>query len=397
MRRGRIFIYLALILLLGLVAAAVFYVRVVLPGAAPAVAEVTPTPVVDLVDVVVAIQRIPRGSVMDESVLGTVQIDRSLLIQGYFTDLSQVLGRRAKVDLEANMLITSGMVVDSAEQLSSTGSLAALTIPRGMVAVSIPINTLSSVSYALRPGDHVNVIATMLLVDLDTEFQTSLPNQSAAVLGAGPGVVIGVGTEEESTTTINMDLTKMTAQNVAGGVASMIGRAEIDPILEQTYYVVPSERQRPRLVSQTLLQDAIVLGIGTFSLEEPEEPAAAAPSEEAEATAGEQPEATPQAAEEPQEQSQPQAPEIPEYITLIVTPQDAVTLNYLVNARAQLTLALRSAGDDSRVQTEATTLDFLLKQYNIPVPVSLPYGLEPRVDEFDLPEPANGAVPTETP
>jgi len=53
-----------------------------------------------------------------------------------------------------------------------------------------------------------------------------------------------------------------------------------------------------------------------------------------------------------------------------------------VYAGAQLTLALRPSGDDTRVQTEATTLDFLLTQYNIPVPVKLPYGMEPRVDDL---------------
>ncbi len=71
-------------------------------------------------------------------------------------------------------------------------------------------------------------------------------------------------------------------------------------------------------------------------------------------------------------------------ITLIVTPQDAITLNYLLYYQrylaAHLTLALRSAEDDTRVQTEAVTMQYLLEQYNIPVPAKLPYGIEPRVD-----------------
>jgi pilus assembly protein CpaB len=71
-----------------------------------------------------------------------------------------------------------------------------------------------------------------------------------------------------------------------------------------------------------------------------------------------------------------------------------VTLNYLIYSGAQLTLALRSAGDDTRVQTEAATLDFLLTQYNVPVPVKLPYGLEPRIDELASPQLPNDAVAT---
>jgi pilus assembly protein CpaB len=300
------------------------------------------------------------------------------------------------------MLLTTGMIVDNTEQLSSTGSVAALSIPRGMVAVSIPINRLSSVSYAPQAGDHVNVIATLLLVDLDAEFQTITPNQSSAVLGAGPGVVIGVGTAEEGSTNVNPDIVKVTAQNAAGGVSSVVGRAEIDPLLDQTFYTVPSERQRPRLVSQNLLQDAVVLGLGNFPLSDdqpadvalatvaPEDPAAAqqdTPPGEAGL------EGTPEnlaVAAEPE-------PDLPDVITLIVAPQDAVTLNYMVFAGAQLTLALRPAGDDTRVQTEATTLDFLLKQYNIPVPVSLPYGMEPRVDDLVAPVLPNDIQPTEEP
>jgi pilus assembly protein CpaB len=173
------------------------------------------------------------------------------------------------------MLVTSSMVVDSPDQLSATGSLAALSIPRGMVAISIPINRLSSVSYAPQPGDHVNVIATLLMVDLDTDYQSITPNHSAAVLGAGPGVVIGAETANEVAVEANADMTKVTGQTVTGGPSSIFGRTEIDPLLEQTLYAVPSESQRPRLVSQTLLQDAIVLGVGDFPLSDQveEEPA----------------------------------------------------------------------------------------------------------------------------
>jgi hypothetical protein len=42
-------------------------------------------------------------------------------------------------------------------------------------------------------------------------------------------------------------------------------------------------------------------------------------------------------------------------------------------------------------------MDFLLKQYNIPVPVKLPFGLEPRVDDLLPPQLANDVVPTPEP
>lgn len=230
----------------------------------------------------------------------------------------------------------------------------------------------------------MNVIATLLVLDLDTDFQSATPNRNAAVLGAGPGVVVGAETETDLSVDANTDLSKVTGQTIGAGPTSVIGRTSIDPLLEQTLYVVPSEAQRPRLVSQTLLQDAIVLGVGDFPLKdevaEAAEPTPVAPPPTDDETIDPNAEYT---SEYPTEaELVKEEPKLPDLITLVVSPQDAVTLNYLVYAGSQLTLALRPSGDDTRVQTEATTLDFLLTQYNIPVPVKLPYGMQSRVDDL---------------
>lgn len=140
----------------------------------------TPTPV-DKVNVIVITQKIPRGNVLDETVVGMIPIPRDLVIQGYYTDVVEVVGRRARVDLEPNMIVTSGMIVDLSSMISDLGSDAAIFIPRGMVAVSIPIDLETSVSYAPRSGDHVNVIASMKFIDLDTEYQSILPNNSGLI------------------------------------------------------------------------------------------------------------------------------------------------------------------------------------------------------------------------
>jgi pilus assembly protein CpaB len=400
MRKGRIFFIIALILILGLGAVAIFYFRGLQPAATDVVTEPVPAPAVDVVGVVVVAQYVPRGYLLNETVLGVIDIPREMLIEGYFTDMAQVVGRQARVDLEANMLLTTSMVVDSPDQLSATGSLAALSIPRGMVAISIPINRLSSVSYAPQKGDHVNVIATLLIVDLDTDYQSITPNRNSAVLGAGPGVAVGAESADATSVSTSTDLTKVTGQTIGAGPTSVIGRTLIDPLLEQTLYAVPSESQRPRLVSQTLLQDAIVLGVGDFPLpSEEEEPQKATPEPPPPAEGDPAAEETSSTYTDEYSDLEVEKPEpkLPDLITLVVNPQDAVTLNYLVYSGAQLTLALRPSGDDTRVQTEPTTMDFLLTQYNIPVPVRLPYGMEPRVDEMLPPQLANDVQPTPQP
>ncbi|MFZ2095839.1 MAG: hypothetical protein WAV05_04290, partial [Anaerolineales bacterium] len=90
-------------------------------------------------------------------------------------------------------------------------------------------------------------------------------------------------------------------------------------------------------------------------------------------------------------------PAPPDVITLIVSPQDAVTLNYLIYGGAQLTLVLRNPRDTDVPTTEAVTLSYLLDQYNIPIPVKLPYGFEPAVNELVPPSLPNDNTPTPPP
>lgn len=392
MRRGRVFFYLAFIIILGLVAFVVIWQRYLEPSTS-LTNEPQPTPVIKTVNVIVVTQSISRGTAVSGAVLGMVPIPEELFYEGMFTNIGDVEGRLAKFNLDSGVPLTRGMLVDSAEQLSATGSVAALSIPRGMVAVSIPISRLSSVSYAPQAGDHVNVIVTMLLVDIDSDFQTSLPNRNVGVIapGTGTGTLSGsaAGGETAETGSGQAEAQFESASLVAITSGGQVGRATQDPILGQTFYHVPSEPQRPRMVSQNLLQDAIVLQIGSFPYKGQEEN-----EPQGEGQAEQPPE------EEQQQQregEQPPAPPPPDVITLIVSPQDAITLNYLMYSGAQLTLALRAAQDDTRVQTESVTLQFLLEQYSISVPAKLPNSMEPPVRELITPELSNDSIPTPAP
>lgn len=348
-RRGRVFILIALILILLLVL--VWAVMRLMspaqlsPGIQEPVAQ--PTPVEEMVTIVISVQPIARGAEFTDAVVTTLPYPKKDLVEGAFiTDINEVLGKRARFNLEARTPITSSMIVDP----TMKNSPAAFQIPPGMVAIPIPVSQLSSVAYGLEPGDHVNVIASLLLVDIDPGFQSKLPNNIGVV--EAPGAVEGGPTKSSST------ITK---------TDGMAGRTELDPTLGQPVYVIPSEPQRPRLVSQTLIQDAIVLQTGNFPQpgETVLQPGQAAP--------------TPVPGQEAQQQT---TRPLPDTVTLIVTPQDAVTLNYLILAGGKLNLVMRSAGDSQRIATEPVTLQFILDQYNIPNPAKLPYGLEPRLDSI---------------
>jgi len=386
MRRGRIFLLLALIIIIGL--ALVFLVfrnGGLFPRAQGTEVSnqpaTTPTPV-STTEVVVVTQKVERGEIITADKLALNPYQSDLVLPIMYTNIDQAVGKMARFSMDPYTVVTSALVTES--PITELGSDDALFISPGMVAVSIPITRLSSVSYAPQRGDHVNVIVTMLFVDLDPSWQTKLPNWTGNVIGPAGGGVLDSGGQ------IPKDaMDTLLAEPFRG--PSEQGRTETDPLLNQTFYILPSEPQRPRLVSQTLVQDVIVLQMGNFLT--PAEKLALEATQPA-ATATPEP-----GAEQPQQNAPTPTPmpAPPDVMTLIVSPQDAVTLNYLIYGGAELTLVLRNPRDTEANGTNAVTLQYLLDQYNIPIPVKLPYGVQPAVTALVPPSLANDSTPTPQP
>jgi pilus assembly protein CpaB len=267
---------------------------------------------------------------------------------------AELVNKIARYPLDQGVVITRSMVSEGS--VAGDGPEWASNIPQGMTAIAIPTSQLESAAFGVRDGAHVDVSACFLFVDIDPSFQTELPNHVGSLIAPGTGAegeVPGV--------TLNV-----------GGDSGVQGRTEVETSFQQGIYVLPSEGQRPRLVCQMILQNVSVLKLGSFALTE-----------------------TPPAAEQPAPEGQTvqQPVEIPDIVTLVVTPQDSVTLSYLVYGGAKITMTLRNVLDDSRVATEAATLQFLLSQYNIPVPAKLPYAMEPRVDTLSYPPTQSQTAP----
>ncbi len=409
MRRGRIFLLLGVLLIVILIAVAVLLPRLTGGGGQPAsTTNAVPTPVPQKSAVVLA-QPVKRGDVLTENMLATIMVpEETFIADTMFDDLALVVGTKAKFDLDAGMLLTKAVLLTADQALPLAGSDSALVIPPGKVAVSIPISRLSAVSYAPRRGDHVDIIATLLLVDLDQDFQTILPDLTAGVVSPGnveyQAQAGSAGEVDNSTGLIKGTTANLAAQIVGGGRSAVLGRTEIDPVLGQPFYVLPSESQRPRMVSQAIMRDVIVLKVGNFLTEE-EEQAQANNAQNVAATAGAEPGTTvgtpgqaPTATD--QQTTQQTVVRPPDIITLIVSPQDAVTLNFLIYSGAELTLALRSAATENNdiIPTQPVTLQYFMDTYNVPVPARQPYGMEPSVTELMAPElPNDQPLPTPVP
>jgi len=337
MRRGRILIFVFLIIVIGLVVAFVA-VRQLLVSATPTDQQSQP------VEIYIAGQSIPQGEHITAEALSTITIPRANLAEFMFekdVELGSLLGKAAKFPLDPGVVITSSMVGDAAIPIS--GPQWASLIPTGMTAITIPTNRLKLSGYAVNDGAHVNINACFLFIDIDPSFQTALPNLVASLTGTG----------------FSTDGLPILSLGVTG-VGPTQGRLELDPSVQQPYYLIPSEGQRPRMVCQMLFQDVIVMKVGNF-------PLSANASLNSPAV--------------PADQEQPAAP-APDIVTLLVSPQDSITLSYLTHTDADLSLTLRNPSDQARQATEASTLQFLLSQYNIPVPAKLPYSLEPYTVNF---------------
>jgi len=347
MRRGRILIFLVLIVVIGL--ALLYFAYTQFGGGITA----QPTQTA-LTEVYFAAQNIPQGTTITQEMLGTFSIPPENVAEVMFTrgEEGALVGQTARFTLDQGVIITSSMVGTGPVEIS--GPAWAVQIPSGMVAAAVPTNRLALVGYGVNDGAHVNVNACMLFVDVDPAFQSVLPNFTA--------ILTGVFNPADQPPQLSIGVT-------SAGAASQQGRVELDPTFQQPIYTVPSEAQRPRLVCQMILQDVVVLKLGNFALQ--------APSTD--------PNVTPSPA-----QAQQQAN--PDIVTLMVNPQDSISLNYFVYSGAVLSMSLRNPNDTSRLAAESATLTSLLTQYNISLPSKLPYASQPRVDVLNPPLLPNDTV-----
>jgi Flp pilus assembly protein CpaB len=194
------------------------------------------------------------------------------------------------------------------------GSEMALAIPKGKVAIALPISKLFAVANALRPGDRVDVLLSMGIVEVDEDSQIKEP-------------VVLVG---------------------------------CDPLLAPCQ---PSGNQLRRFVTQYTVQNALVLDIDLYG-----EPAPVVPTSEDQPEGEEAPPAVPTVYQALTDLTS---------VTLVVTPQDALVLKWARETNASIDLVMRSAVDpDIYSQPEAVTLQYMLHRFQISEPPKLPQTIE---------------------
>lgn len=318
--------------------------------------------VVNTAPVVIALQDLPRGfRITEEFISGTVPAVGIALYpvenrpENAFADVSEVVGFIVRSDIPRESPILATQLVTDYTSLANVGSDAALLIPNGLVAVTLPLDIfgIGSVAFAPQPGDYVDVILSFLFVTVDEDFQTRQPNRISVITRSEAGALVFSPPIE--------------------------GRPEPSTLSSLGVLIIPSEQaQRPRLLTQRTIERAYVLHTGLFPVDgklvgkmtaTPFDTPTPLPEETEAAQAAATVAATPTDA-------------YPTVVTLAVEPQDALVLVWALDARIPITLALRAATDTGSTPTTAVTLQYLIENYNITEPPILPFALEPAITKL---------------
>ena len=169
MRGGRIFIIVGVVLGLGTMLAALFILSSA-PGQ-----QTTPTPAAPTTEqVVVAVQNIGEGTKALPQTVELREVAVAKVPVDAVRNINNALGRIARQEIYQGQVVEETMLVTEREILEE-GLNAAILIPKGKVAISLPIDKFSSVAYAIQEGDSVDLLMTLPFIDVDEQSQTKLP------------------------------------------------------------------------------------------------------------------------------------------------------------------------------------------------------------------------------
>jgi Flp pilus assembly protein CpaB len=257
----------------------------------------------------------------------------------------------SQVQLE-NMYVIDDIPLGTPILSSMLSEAAVAVFPEGRVGYGVPMDVQGGLGWHIKEGDHVDVLAAVKLVNVDSEFQTQSPNMFQT-------------------------LPEPTSENQAAiSISGIYGRFETLPN-GMAAMILPNGDPFAQVAVLMTVQDAIVWRIGAQYNEPLEEmTTAAATPESTEGSGGflssaQQPPATPAV-----ETSLTNQRGDIELVTLLVAPQDALILKYLYEIGADLDLALRAPNDGTNWITGVVWSRYILDRYQIPqTPSDLPVAL----------------------
>lgn len=326
--------------------------------AEPTAIPPTPTPEVVFVDVVVADVNMPLGEWIRGDIIRVARRpEENVAVVGgvTFSDPEDVIGHMLKTDVARGQEILAPMLALSPADLTDQGSDLSIYVDAGKVAVAFPIDLFTGAAFAIRPGDLVDAIMTVRLVEVDDEFTTKRPNIWERVI-------------EEQLLEGQPFLASQTSE----------GRLELVPGINTVAVIEPGQGkdQIPRRTTQLTLQQMEVLWMGSWR--DPRQGLNQEFNANAQLSAQ-----APGAAPTPFPKERPE--NRPDLVILSMSAQDALTLKWALETGIGIDLVLRGQGDTTPYITASVSLPQVLEGGVITIPDTGEFSLEPRVDEVPVP------------
>ncbi len=319
-----------------------------------------PSPTPSFETVVVARIPIPIGEMLTADLMATEsRPSTNVALQGNYTYTSteSLLGSIVVVPIAKGQEILQPMVASNPTDVTAMGSDLSLYIPEGYIAVAFPVDRFSGASLAMRAGDTVDIIMTLRAIEIDSQFNSSLPNLVARVsqsrLEDGGEFLFAPIYE---------------------------GRLEFIPEINQVAAIVPSTNPLyevpgqayapgvviPKRVTQLTIQQAAVIYVGEWQdpriLEAEQAAAQAAAETNVQLNADGTPVPVPTPTPIPERQ------ENPNVVILSMSVQDALTLKFAQDRGVKLDLVLRSPGDVTAFITTSVSLPQIIDQGGLALP-----------------------------
>lgn len=332
------------------------------------IAQIPPTPTAEpqFQNVVVSRLRIPVGTMITSEFLRVEErpITNIALLGGYtFTDTTQLNGRIARVEIARGQELLNPMVTNDPADVGALGSDLGLHIPPGQVAIAVPIDEVSGVALAMRPGDLIDMLVTIRTVEIDPEFRTTLPNDISIInqqaLIEGREFLFPTVTQGRLEFISELNQIALIIPKTQDTDAIDDGNPETDA----TFFTIPKRS------TQLFIQQSEVLYVGRFQdprdLDRQQQDAQEAAANSA---GSENPLPTPTPIPSRLE-------ETPNVIIVSMSLQDALAYKWAREQSVDIDLALRSPTDNTVFVTTSVSLPQIIDQGALAIPEPVNFDL----------------------
>ncbi|KJS21770.1 MAG: hypothetical protein VR72_08935 [Clostridiaceae bacterium BRH_c20a] len=183
----------------------------------------------DYVEIAVANQDIPVNTIVSNTMVGMKKIPSQYMHPQEFTDKDQVVGKIAL----APIVVGEGFMKNRLLEQGDKKEGLAYLIPKGKRALTIPVDEVSGINGLIKPGDHVDIISTVTIGELEQKTYTLIVLQDIEVLAVGKNIGKSenlANTEETNTATLAVTLAEAKPLMMANqrGVIRLMLRSPID-------------------------------------------------------------------------------------------------------------------------------------------------------------------------